>query len=249
VTSKAVAKRVAAAKVAAEKKRIRERRGRALMIAGAVLILLTYTVKEVFREELKGFSDSIAAAQLAEDTGDTQQIISERQMAMSLQLRHMQEALVAPNANEVVSKAELQMDIADLSQAYADLAGTVDRVNNLLDKFPRWVRGREQAQKEMKASLDKAHEVMIDTITKNQVAKPDIKNHLMVLMGLLQVEIEALQVAGWQDSVTKHAKKLRDVADKLAEFCTWAAFALVAIGVILALIGKLHGYEVVEYET
>src|ERR1017187_7860226 len=128
--SKLVAKRLAMAEAAAVRKKTRERRGRGLIIAGAVLIILTYTVKEIFREELKDFSESIAAAQIAEDAASTQQIISTRQIAMNMHLRQVQSALAAPQQAEVISKSNLQMELADLSQLYSDLASTVVRVDD-----------------------------------------------------------------------------------------------------------------------
>lgn len=239
--SKVPAKRAALAKAAAEGKRARERRGRKLIIAGAVLFVCTYGLKEVFRDELKGFSDSIAAAQGAADAGDAQQIISEREIAMNLRLRQAQEALADPTKSEILSKSDMQMDLLDLSNLYSDLEANVARVSDLVDRLPRWVKNRERARTEMKTSLDKAHQAMLDAIARSKEPTLERKKRVGVLLGIIGVEIYALEVAEWQQSITKTAKALKTIADTLYDCCTWGAFALTIVGVVLAARGKLHG--------
>jgi hypothetical protein len=74
MTSKAAAKRAAETK----RKNQQARRKRRLTIVGALIVFATFTVREVFREQLKGLSDSIAAAENLETAAQLQENLSPR---------------------------------------------------------------------------------------------------------------------------------------------------------------------------
>lgn len=78
MTSKLVQKRRTEAAEEAYRKKLRRRRRRVLTVAGAILVLFTFVVREAFREQLKGMSDAIAAAQNTETEAQARQIISEK---------------------------------------------------------------------------------------------------------------------------------------------------------------------------
>jgi hypothetical protein len=168
---------------------------------------------------------------------------------MNMHLRQVEDLMADPNKAPWISKSDLQMELLDLSQVYADTAAKVDRVSDLLDRLPGWVGGREKARSEIQDGLKKTHTEMLATIKENTVPNPDVKNHVLILLGIVQVEAFALQVALWQESVTKTAKAQQRIADILYNWCTWLAYALFVLGVALALIGKLHGVGGVENES
>lgn len=246
---KAFGKGAAGVDSAKERTQARKTRGRSLIIIGAVLFVCTYTLKEVFRDELKGFSDSLAAGQSAVDTGDAQQIISAREIAANIRLRQLQEALADPSKGEIVKQSDLQGDLADLSQSYSDLEANVERVSELIDRLPRWVRNLDRARTEIRENLDEAHRAMLDaeSISK-RTDYPVVKKRIMVLLGIIHVDISALMVAEWEKSIMKTATVYKTITDILYEVCTWGALVLTIIGIVLAAKGKLHGDEDIGYE-
>lgn len=248
MVSKATKQRAAREKAAAENRRAREKRARRLIIIGAIIFISTYIMKEVFRDELKEFRDSLAAAQSSVETGDAEEMIAEREIAANIRLRQLQYALIDPRQADVLTKGNLQEDLADLESVYAQLESAVSRVSDLEEHLPRWVKNRDKARAEMQDALQKAKTAKDDTIARTKSFDPDIKKRLFVLLGIAQVQIYAINVTLWEDSIMKTAKVYKRLSDWLIGLCTWGALALTVCGVFLAVRGKLAGYGEINYE-
>ena len=210
------------------------------IIVGAALLVISYTVKEVFREKSKAFRDSLAAAERDLRAGDLEQMASSRQIAANIHLRNLQRVLSDSTKANAISKHDLQMEILDLNHAYSDVAASVDRVSDLLNQLPSWVKGRQRAGSELKSRLERTRKNMEDSIRSNKIPDPEVKNHALLLLEIVRVMVFGIEVSAWQESVLKTARNLKRIADGMYKATTWLGWILFTLGVAIGLYGKLH---------
>jgi hypothetical protein len=243
MTSKVVKNRAAQTLETQRKRRLRRR----LIIGGALVVLATFLVKEVLRDWLKGLSDSIAAAQNVESQGQAQTVLLAQQLQLSLAQSQLAAALATPQKAPTISRVNLQTEVATLRQLCAQASKDVEDTSALLDKLPQRGEGARylrEKRDEIRQNLEKLQKESQKTVTTNLVPSPSWQNHVSVLLGILAVDVFELKVVLWDVDVASAAKRTKEAADKLYEFCTWLFYFLYAAGVGIALWGALLGIEV-----
>lgn len=211
-------------------------------------MLATFLVKDVFRDWLKGLSDSIVAAQNVESEGQAQSVLLLEQERLSLAQRQLSTVLASPQETPAISQVNLQAEVATLQQLCAQAAKDVEATSAVLNKLPqrgegaRYLRGRRD---ELRKELDKLQKEGQRTATINLVSSPSWQNHVSVLLGIVAVGAFELNVVLWHIEVASAAKRTKEAADRLYELCTWLFYFLYVAGVGIALWGALLGGEAI----
>jgi hypothetical protein len=90
---------------------------RGFAVVGAVVVLMTFVVKEIFQEKLKEIKDSIAEAQHIEEIAGPDERMSLNEVAVRLKLRQMQTQIAAQRIGGDVPGQDVHEAISEAYQS------------------------------------------------------------------------------------------------------------------------------------
>ena len=236
MTSKMVRKRTAQIHEA----ELLRRKKRRLIVAGSILVVATFLVKDVFRDRLKELSDTLAATEHIESEAEAKHMLLEQQNALNLAQREMQAHPAGPL--KAPSKLTLQMDANFLWQGHYEASEDIENISALFDKLPQRGEGALRLRSErddLRRELSEEQARIQKSVTENVVPSPSNMNHVsMLVLGVL-VKLFQIRVILWGAEVTDAAKNTKGALDRLYGFCTWVFYLLYLAGIAVAAWGAL----------
>jgi hypothetical protein len=239
MSSKLIAKRETETARIAKIKKARAKRSRRWMVAGIAICVVTFIVKEVLRDQLKGLSDSIAVAQKAVDEREAAIVATARQVTLTSQMKLLSDQAGKVNASQTTTKSDVQIATANLMSTYTDAAQLIDRISDLLDTLPKGADPLRKEREKVRDDLEVLRKETLKTVTENSVPNPDWHNHTLLLVGGIEVCLFELKSLSWQMKVMVTAENVKEAADTLYRDCTWLSYFLILVGIVIAAYGKL----------
>jgi len=209
----------------------------------AALLLLTYVVKEVLRENLKELQSSLASAEAQFRTELDQSTISLQIFRVQQQMESLRlEKETGPKDLHRDFSALIAQDTSRARQAEAHLDSSLDSVSRLIDKLPSGARDLRKRRDEVRQEVKKTHEQV------GELLKPKPEQDVIRLVGvkiaIVLALVQELPVAVLGDAALTAAQRLQEAAERLVRVCTWATYILFVVGLGLGLYATLGGHKV-----
>lgn len=221
-----------------------QKHAQAVSIVGLVILLVTFLVREVSREQLAELRDSISEAQRVVDMGSTTEMSQVQQLKLMLELRQLKSMTANPSNTEAVSAANLWEECNDVVQQYANAGAHLDRVSAMLDKLPPKADSLRKDREDLRKQYAALGKDVNDTVAQHRnIAVPIWRDHVLVLLELFKVELFELGVVLWEDSVVTFATNLKTAAQRLYDFCTYTSYVLYILGWFLTLGGQIAAWR------
>lgn len=225
---------------------------KALTFLGSALVLLTFIVKDAWRENLKNFVDAADAAQ-------STFLLRSDEQRVDFQLRAIEQRLV-----QLEAKSETKDEVAryrlgaiyDEIEIYRQreqgIGVSLDNISSLLDILPsemlakrlKTLRDAFSRAKQSRDGLDRELSHDID----KYAGKPiPIEPFMHLSGGVSSYSNDLTAIANGSETLAKDA--LREVTqekqqkERYFQWATWASYALYPAGWLLALIGSLYHIE------
>jgi len=211
-----------------------------LTVASLVIMLLTYIVKEMLKDNLKGFHDSLVSA-------EAQYLTELDQSTISLQIMNLQQQIELAKL-ETGDKgprrdfsAQIPHDILEAQQAKAHLDASFDSVSRLIDKFPSRASDLRNLREKVRQQVQQIDNQIGDRLK----PKPehDFQRFVEVKMATAFALLAELPVAALGDITLTAAHRVQDATAKLIRICTWVIYGLFFLGAALALYAALIGVK------
>jgi hypothetical protein len=212
-----------------------------LTFAGALIVFLTFVLKEGFRDGLRDLIDSIESAEsvfmIRSDGGDTYFMLGQLQSKIDLIQEEMMPA--ASLKNRYFIEAALQ-NIALAENLIHTSTLSLDNDSRLLERLPHHSRVVEEFHG-LFQDLNNLQKLDTETAEKVQSEQSE-----MIVHGESQRLLkEAANVSGrmltFGHQVLNDARALRGQRERSYVYVTWASYGLYIIGWGLGLISKLYG--------
>src|ERR1019366_8125496 len=175
--SKMVVKRL----TEAQAKEDRTRRSRRLMLLGFAIVLVTFVVKEIIRDELKRDIDSIDIALKAKGAADTDFSATANEFTLNQKLKQLSDELTSPKTAGILSTIRLLDETLEVRRLYDIVANNVDRVSDVLETLPKEAKPLRVQRDDVRRDLEKVHKHMEEVIAQNTVPTPDARNHALIM--------------------------------------------------------------------
>lgn len=221
-----------------------KRHNRAFSIVGFVVVLLTFIVKEGFRDKLGELRDSISEAQHIEQLGDLNDQTVLNQVTENLRLRRLRIELMGARIGGPTAVGDLQSEVADTLNVYSTEESRFQRVSDMLDLLPGNTEPLKKRRDELKRQLEVLKDQIYENNKKSLTAKnPNIAADLLVVIGVVQVLVFDLDLIPLQTAVVESAKRVKAAAEDLYDRCAYAVWFFYAIGWLLGLGGSIYGWK------
>ena len=221
----------------------RERQSARLIAgAGILLLLVTFVVKEMFRDQLKSMRESIVAAHGAMDDASRSFTWDAEQLQARMQVKLLDQKMSLGRASTgFVARAELSSEVAESIQAESQSEIYLDRISTVISRLP----SKESVElKKVRDRYTIESRRLKQTVTDDArrsfaVHEPQPIHHVMALLQLVSVYAFDLKLISLQDETATVAKKIEEQQQRLYETCTWFSYVLYFIGWTLSAYGFL----------
>lgn len=233
----------------AKRHKAKSKRGKiVLTITGAVILLLTYTLKEVVKEKTKDQADLLRSAdaiyrsEIGLSVLTTQSLIFRQidEMSKIEQIRknHAEEKR---DYSEIVRNDEAvgQQLLGELNQSF-------DGVSRYVDQLPSGAVDLRQALELQRPNIDKVNTDVPKVLA--PVATHDWIRAVQVKLAIVATGTTEIPVVVLGDRVMTRSQEVQEACDKLYRFSGWAAYFLYAVGVSLTVYANLSGTKDVSSE-
>jgi hypothetical protein len=214
-----------------------------LAITSAMILLLTYAVKEVLKENLKELQGSLASAEAQYRTELDQSTISLQILAVQEQIENLklesERGRKDPNRD---FSGLIAQDTARAQQVRAHLDSSLDSVSRLIDKFPSGAQDLRKLRDQVRQNLEKTDE----QITGMLKARPehDVGRLVEVKIAMVLTLVQEVPVAVLGDVTLTAAHRVQEAAERLIRVCTWATYILFVLGLGMGLYATLGGHKI-----
>jgi hypothetical protein len=198
---------------------------RRLAAASAVTLLLTFVVKEVLIENLKGRHASLASAeaQYRYELGQSAisvQILNTRQQIENLRLQ-MAEARDDPRRDY---SSLIQQDTLEGWQVEAELDASLDSVSRLIDRLPPGARDLRNFRAQVHGQVEAADQQVKEMLK----PKPqhDVGRFMEVKLVTVMILVQELLVLFLGDQALTRARKVLNTEETLMRLCTTVFYVL-----------------------
>ncbi len=213
-------------------------------IASGVILILTFIVKEILKENLKGLHDSVAQAESQFRTESGQltvagQILLVQQQAETFKFQ--EEALKkTPDPNRDYS-ALIAQDIVSAQQAVSQLNSEFDTVSRLIDALPPEERELRQIRDTLRTSVERVVRDTQGALT----PRPDhnVGRFVQVKMAMVMAFLEELPVVMLGDSALTTAQRVEGESERWIRVCSRAIYVLGLLGLSLGLYAAIAGIK------
>lgn len=220
-----------------------KRRKIVLTIIGAVVLLLTYTLKEVVKEKTKEQADLLRSAdavyrsELSFSTLSMQSFvfrqIDELSMIEQIKKDHVDEK---QDYSKIIRNDEVvgQQLLGDLNSAF-------DSVSHYIDQLPSGAVDLRQALELQRPNISKVNadvsKVLAPATTHDWIRAVQVK------LAIVATGTTEIPVAVLGDRVMTRSQQVQEACDKIYRFSGWASYCLYAAGLLLTLYANLSGNE------
>jgi hypothetical protein len=224
-----------------------DRRRRVLAIASALILILTYSVKDVLKERAKEASASVESGESLYLTQIGQSGLSAQMLQAQLQMSELKAELATQpgDASQRDYSAVIADDLLVVQQVHAELKSDVENLSRFIDKLPS-SEDLRKALDQLRPRIKKADQ-QVDDYT-----RPSTKNDLIrsvgVKLAIVTDGIQIILVAFVGDAALTRARSAKDSADKMYRLSVWLGYVLYSLGVALGLYAALSGMKGLESE-
>jgi hypothetical protein len=223
--------------------RSRKRRGR-LLISGALIVVLTFIVKEIVMYALKASSDNIQVRVAALGSDNPVINVNTRLLPVHEELAKLGPKLKAAQQNAPVSKNDIELEDSNRTQIFVHAEQELILISDLQDALfrqsPELPEMRRKAQEQFEGLRQEAIEL-------GREKRPFSSEPRTVYSRILVSEIDILEAqvswTRWNGMVVSCAEQLRKSLDYNYHVCQLASYALYLIGIIVGVGGQWYGTE------
>ena len=214
-----------------------------LVIISALILVLTYFVKEMLKERLKDVASSAESAENLFRIEGGQSSLSLQIGQVHQQISALQQANAQQSAGGERDHSDtIRIDSLRARQMLADLKIAVDSVSRLIDALPS-VGAKEFRHRldRLKPDIEKADEQVTETLKPSP--KHDWTRLAQVKLALAATLLAQLPVLMLGDAVLTSIQRTREASERLYRFAQWVSYFLYTIGVALGLYAALSGIK------
>jgi hypothetical protein len=210
-----------------------------LAIISALILVLTYFVKDMFKERARDVAASAASAENLYRTESGQSTLSLQLMQIGQQISVLRQV----NEPQVVGEERdysdtIRLDSLRARQMSADLKSEVASLSRLIDGLPSdEAKEFKRRLEQLKPDIEKADQQVEEALKPS--AKQDWTRLAQVKIGVVVPLLARLPVLILGDAVLTSIQRTRESAERLYRFSQWASYVLYAIGVALGLYAAL----------
>jgi hypothetical protein len=228
------------------------RKRRRLVISGALIIFITFLVRETLRDYLRDLKESLAAADtLYTLEGDFQMLqtyllkLDEGNVLASVK----DKVATTTNPNERDYSEEISLSLQMMKQQNADLQADYSRLKDLVEKIPIGQDKLREPFSEITETMKKWHD-LAEQREKEFSGKPPNKDTLawaqlnLGYMWLMEATITRLG-----GEILEVAREEEKILEKAYNHYTVISIFLYALGLWLGVRGTLAGIELPENEA
>jgi hypothetical protein len=218
------------------------KRGKMLAILSALILVLTYFVKDMLKERAKDVAASAESAETLYRTELGQSSLATQVMQMRQQITAIQQE-AAPEGQDGQRdyKDVINADSALARQILGDLNITTDSVSRLIGKLPSDAEDLRQQLDALRPSIEQANWKVTETLKPSP--KHDWTRAVEVKMAFISSAIAEVPVLVVGDAALTRVRQAKESADKLYRFSQWASYVLYTIGVSIGLYAALSGIK------
>jgi len=221
-----------------------KRHCRAFAVIGFLIVLLTFIVKEVYREKLKELRDSIAEAQQIEEAAERDDNVLLDQVQLNIRFRQLSNQVAGARIGGAIPGGDLQSAVADTGQVLTNADQRFNSISDMLDKLPGHTDTLKVKRDELKKKLTDLKLDVNDNISKGLYAKDKGPiAQVLVLTAMIQALVFDIDLVPLQTAVVSSAKKMKVAFEKIYDRYTYTYWALYLIGWGLGLTGLIYGIK------
>jgi hypothetical protein len=219
------------------------------MLIGTFIVLLTFVVKEVLRDQLKDRSERITETIAAAQRQDPSASAAGRVIAISSELSQLPATLYEIKETESVSKGQVGLDLTNMVRRYVAAGEMVNLVSAVQDATVNPPKKLADQRTTVKADYETLRQSIEKVNNDNKdVKSPTRKNHTDPIVGDIEIVTFELKAAPWQLTVMDLAKRQKKALDDLYRWCTWGSYGLYLVGLLIGLVGSLRGEKLAVAE-
>ncbi len=184
-----------------------------------MILILTFIVKEIIKENLKDLHDSLAQAETRFRTENGQSTISAQILITQQQIENLklQDETDHKKADRDFS-ALIAQDIGTAQQALAQLNSDFDSVSRLIDALPSGSKELRQLRDQTRASVENVNKQV------NEMLKPkpehDVYRFVQVKMAMVFALLEEIPVTVLGNAALTAARRVQDACEYLIRLCS-----------------------------
>jgi hypothetical protein len=211
-----------------------------LSVASLLIMLLTYLAKEILRDNLKEFHDSLVSAEAQYRTESDQSAISQQIMNLQQQIELVKLGTGGKDPHRDFSTLIAQ-DIPQSMQAKTNLDASFDSVSRLIDKFPSGANDVRSLREKVRQQIQPIDNQIADMLKPS--ADHDVRRFVQVKLAMMLALTEQIGVVVLGDATLTAAHRVEDATEKLIRICTGVIYGLFFLGLALALYAALTGVK------
>ncbi len=218
------------------------KRAKTLTIVSAVILVLTYTAKDMVKERTKDLSDSLRSAEAlyrtqSGQTGLSVQDLAYRQIGQINQINQIKDT--HPEESERDYSDIIRSDLVTGQQVLGDLHVDFDNTSRFIDKLPSGASDLRQARDQIHKNIDDIDKEVADLFKASP--KHDWVRAVGVKLGIVMTATTEIPVLTLGDAVLQRAHQVQEANDKIYGLMVWLSYLLYIGGVALAVYANLSG--------
>ncbi len=221
-----------------EKTARRKKRKRIILIASALIVAITFFVKEVLRDQAKFYIDRIERASSAVEKQEGTTTTDEFVMLTNKRMSELNMKLENIKLNQHVTAGQIADGATGMTADFVDATAMFELLSALQDALYK-SGGDELRQQRDKVRSDLEQVRLRDksiVTTDTGIPNPTARELADVINGQIDVLNFEVRAAEWQKAVYAEATRKRDGAAIFYQACTQLWYVLAAIAGILSLI-------------
>jgi len=217
---------------------------RCLAIASAVILLLTFILREILKDNLKELHDSLARAESEFRNESGQAVIS-----LQILTGQEQAELLRIQAEKQAGKIRRTQDFSDLiaqdtnlaQQALADVNNDFDSTSRLIDAFPARTKDLRNLREHVRGQLEKMNAQVRETL--KPTPEHDLSRFVAVKVAMISALLEGIPVAILGDAALTAARRLQEASEYLISICSRAIYFLGVLGLLFGVYAAIAGIK------
>jgi hypothetical protein len=212
----------------------KQRIARIIAVVSAILLFLTFVIKEVLKDSLKDLHDSVAQA-------ESQFRIESGQSDFSVQmlLRQQQDEILKlqedKRRNELGENlpALIAQDTASARLAWANVNANFDAVSRLIDRLPSGAKDLRQLRETVRTSISYTNDQANKAL--NAKTTDDVNRFVVVKGESVIALLQKIDVILLGDAALTRAHQVQEATEYLIGTCTRASWVLGILGAALGI--------------
>jgi hypothetical protein len=213
-----------------------------LAIIGIAILFLTYTIKEVWMDNIKNEADSVRSAEALYriELGQSVLWLQNLTLIQADRFKEIKQIVSTPLEQNRDYSDVIRHDLVVGSQALGDLNSSAGSISRFLDALPPGADDLREQLGQLRPNIEKVNRDVAQTL------KPSPENNwkraVDVKLALISVGLTEIPVAFLGDSVLTRADQVKGAAEKLYRIAQRASYFLYVLGLVLGLLGGVKAF-------